>query len=211
MLSPCYALASVAKPISCDRLRCLYRLHHKGAEWVPTIIPHHVPPQLSAEGQIQLSALSSSVLWGKMLSGSQLLGRGFFTPGYTTGNNDIPHSIHLLQHLRNFLGLQSAVDILTKLNFTDCGNSTNISQLTPSAYPCINDQVLNQPSPPFLSGPQTYFTSCQLFPHNVWWDSYSRSCMRIIPEPSPLTSLRANLRDPHGGVVMNRCGLFIVY
>lgn len=32
MLSPCYALASVAKPISCDRLRCLYRPHHKGAE-----------------------------------------------------------------------------------------------------------------------------------------------------------------------------------
>lgn len=47
MLSPCYALASVAKPISCDRLRCLCRLHHKGTESVPTIIPYSMPYHLS--------------------------------------------------------------------------------------------------------------------------------------------------------------------
>lgn len=84
MLSPCYALASVAKPISCGRLGCLCRPHHKGTEWVPTIVPYHIPHQLSEEGQIYNSALYSSVLWGKTLWESQLLGGGFFTPGYTT-------------------------------------------------------------------------------------------------------------------------------
>lgn len=33
--------------------------------------------------------------------------------------------------------------------------------------------------------------------------------MRIIPELSLLTSLRTNLTDPHGGVLVERCGLFI--
>lgn len=33
--------------------------------------------------------------------------------------------------------------------------------------------------------------------------------MRVTPEMSPLTSLRTNPADPHGGVVVNRCGLFI--
>lgn len=37
MLSICYALASIAKPISCNRLRRLCRLHHKGTESVPDV------------------------------------------------------------------------------------------------------------------------------------------------------------------------------
>jgi len=67
MLSPCYALASIAKPISCDRLRCLCRLHHKGTESVPAIIPYNMLHHLSEEGQIYNSALNFWVLWGYLL------------------------------------------------------------------------------------------------------------------------------------------------
>lgn len=67
MLSPCYALASIAKPISCDRLRCLCRLHHKGTEPVPTIIPYNMLHPLAEEGQIYNSPLRFTVLWGQLL------------------------------------------------------------------------------------------------------------------------------------------------
>lgn len=67
-------------------------------------------------------------------------------------------------------------NIVVKLNFTDCGNSTsNISQPVLSACLCTTDQVANQSSPAFLSGPQVYLTSCQMLPRNAWWDSYSGS------------------------------------
>lgn len=84
MLSPCYALASVAKPISCDRLRCLRRLHHKGTESGPTIIPYNVLHHLSEEGQIYNSALNFGPCGGSYSEEcSELLGRVFFSPGYT--------------------------------------------------------------------------------------------------------------------------------
>lgn len=39
-----------------------------------------------------------------------------------------------------------------------------MSQPVLSAYLCTTDQVANQPSPAFLSGPQTYLTSCRCCP-----------------------------------------------
>lgn len=65
MLSTCYALACIEKPISHDRLRRPCRLHHKGIESMPSISPYCAPCHRAEGGSQIYNPLLSFLTWGE--------------------------------------------------------------------------------------------------------------------------------------------------